>query len=379
MIFFCFDSCEKNIRSVPFLLRQLFVIFIPISISLPLHMSNTSSLVNLVATFNSVLWSFHYVILPICYILGNIGNCLNLVIFSQRSSRENSCLIYFLFASIINIFILNFGLILRILRGIWNIDPALQFLWFCKWRTYFVSNIFLIYRCTILLACVDRMCASSRSAWMRMLSRPKVAYRLIAISWVLCMIYFIPSFVFQSITYGQCIAPPGSVYATYLTISTLCQSFLIPLVMITCGLITVRHLKLMRTHVVPMNTPAADERRIVGQFVMMLLAQVATDCLTNAVYPIYLIYSVMYPAPQTAQVTATSVFLVNLSFNVYYLDYSAGFYLYTLSSPAFRRKFLHLLRRIAWLQRFLPRNQEMHHSRTLPMTTLRAQNTIALN
>jgi len=125
---------------------------------------STTSLVDLTSILNSILWSFYYVFLPICFIFGNIGNCLNLIIFSQRSSRTNSCLLYFLSASIINIFILNFSLVLRILRGVWNIDPAVQFVWFCRLRTYLINVLFLSYRCSILFVCIDRMCASSRSA-----------------------------------------------------------------------------------------------------------------------------------------------------------------------------------------------------------------------
>jgi len=290
--------------------------------------------------------------------LGNIGNCLNLIIFSQRSSRSNSCLLYFLSASIIDIFILNFGLVLRILRGIWNIDPALKFLWFCRWRTYLTSTFFLTYRCSILLACIDRMCASSRSAWMRMVSRPRIAHRLIAISWILCAIYFIPTLVFFVIVYGQCLAPPDTIYATYLTISTIVQGLFIPLAMIICGLITLRHLKLRQSHIMPVNIAVQNDRRVKSQYIIMLFLQVVTDCLCNIVYPSYLIYSLVFPALQTAEIAAISSFWINMSFNVPYINYSVGFYLYTLSSPSFRRKFIRLMSRITWFQRGIPLNQE---------------------
>ncbi len=211
-----------------------------------------------ISIFNGVLWSVHHIVLPICFILGNIGNCFNLLIFSQHSSRSNSCLLYFFSASIIDVLILNFGLVLRILRGIWNIDPTLQSLWFCRCRSYLSVTSFLIYRYSILLACIDRMCASSRSARMRMISQPKVAYRLIALVWILIGVLFIPQWVFPVIIFGQCLTPPGTTYATFSTMLALVQGAFIPLTMIVSGVITLRHLKLMKTQVTPLNPMSAE-------------------------------------------------------------------------------------------------------------------------
>ncbi|CAF1314889.1 unnamed protein product [Rotaria sp. Silwood1] len=341
-------------------------------------MSN-ASLPNLITTFNEVLWSFNYIVLPICFILGNIGNCLNLLIFSQRSSRTNSCLLYFLSSSIVNIFILNFGLLLRILRGIWNIDPALKSLWFCRWRTYLTSTFFLVYRLSILLACIDRMCASSRNAWIRMKSQPRVAYYLIAFIWILCFVYFIPALVYHTLIYGQCLAPPASIYATYLTISTLVQGLLIPSIMILCGLITFTHLKSMQKRIIPMNNNVHDERKVVSQYIIMLFIQVATDCLCNLLYSIYLICNLFFFTPQNTQIAAISSFLINMSFTLPYLNYSSGFYLHTLSSPAFRRKLLKLLTRIRWFQQCIRLYDDRHYTHTIPLVTMRIGNTTALS
>ena len=341
-------------------------------------MSNTS-LSDMVTIFNNVSWSFHYVILPICFILGNVGNCLNLILFSRRSSRSCSCLLYFLSASTINIFILNFSLVLRILRGIWSIDPTPKFLWFCRWRTYFLSNCFLIYRYSILLACVDRMCASSRSARIRRISQPKVAYRLIAGLWIFITIYYTPSLVFPVLISGQCLSPPGSTFATYATGISLAQGLFIPSAMILCGLITIRHLKLMKAQVVPLNPATADERRAVGQYLMMLFVQVAADCLGNITYPCYIVVSLIYPEVSRLQNGAISSFVLTTAVNMPHVYYSAGFYLYTLSSATFRRKFLHILRQNTWFRRFLPLHHQGQNTQTMTMITMRAGNTVAIN
>ena len=275
--------------------------------------------------------------------MGNLGNALNLLIFSQRSSRKNSCLLYFLSASVINIVILNFGLVLRILRGMWNIDPTSQSVWFCRGRTYVLSSTISIYRCSIVLACLDRMCASSRRLWLRRISEKRFARRLILANWIFHFLYFFPTWIFPTIIFGQCAtAPNDTAYATYLTVHTLTQSLFISSMMILCGLITAFHLKEMKTRVIPQNPEGRDERQVVGQFLSMLFIQVLGDLLCNILYPCYLVYTLVNPGPMTL----IHVFLVNMSFNLTYLYYSSGFYLYTLSSRSFREKLFKLFRQM---------------------------------
>ena len=172
------------------------------------------------------------------------------------------------------------------------------------------------------------MCASSRSARIRRISQPKVACRLIAGLWIFFTIYSTPSLVFPVLISGQCLSPPGSTFATYTTGISLAQGLFIPSAMILCGLITIRHLKLMKAQVVPLNPATADERRAVGQYLMMLFVQVAADCLGNITYPCYIVVSLIYPAVSRLQNGAISSFVLTTAVNMPHVYYSAGFYLY---------------------------------------------------
>ena len=341
-------------------------------------MSN-ASISSPVLIYNDVLWSFSYIILPIAFILGNIGNCMNLILFSQSSSRANSCLLYFLSASIINVYILNYSLALRILRDIWKINPDVSSLGFCRWRSYSISGSLLIYRYSILFACIDRMCASSRNARMRMISRPKIAYLIIAGIWIVVLIYVIPNAVFPVFLFGQCIAQPGSTYASYVTVMSLVQAVFILSSMVISGLITFRHLKKMNTQIVPLHSAAANERKVVGQYITMLFVQVATDFVCNVNYPMYLIATLIYPGLTGVQNGALSSFLVNLAFNITFVNYSAGFYLHTLSSTAFRRKLVHLLKLCSCFNWCLSPQREEQNTGAIAMLKRPTQNTTAVN
>lgn len=341
---------------------------------------SSTSVSDLVTLFGNISWSFNYVILPICFILGNIGNTFNLLIFSQRKSRSNSCLLYFFSASIVNIFILNFALLLRIIRGIWNIDPGVTSLWFCRWRTYVVSCFFLIYRLSILLACIDRMCASSRSAWMRHQSRPSIACRAIMLMWLACFVSFMPTLCYQTIIYGLCLTPPSTTYATFITVYSFAQAILVPLGMFVCGVITVIHLKSTRTRISPTAGETHNDRRVVSQYVAMLFVQIVTDFLCNLLYSIYLILSLVYPAPQTTYIATISSFLISMGFTLPYVNFSAAFYLHTLSSAPFRRKLIRLLQRTVCLGRWMAIDRGRQTSNMpLGLRTMPLRNTTAVN
>lgn len=244
------------------------------------------------------------------------------------------------------LYILNYALLLCILRNIWNINPDVSSLGFCRWRSYSISGSLLIYRYSILFACIDRMCASSRNARMRMINRPKVAYWIIAGIWIFVLIYLIPNGVLPVFFFGQCIAQPGSTYASYVTVMTLFQAVFILSSIVSSGLITFRHLKKRNTQTVPLNSAAANERHVAGQYVTMLSVQVVTDFFCNINYPLYLIATLINPGLTTVQNGALSSFWVNLGFDVVFLNYTSGFYLHTLSSAAFRRKLKAIMNRL---------------------------------
>ena len=326
---------------------------------------------NLIITLRSVQWHLNHIALPICFFLGNIGNGLNLIIFCQRSSRTNSCLLYFLSASIIDLFILNFLLVFRIAAEMWNINPGQTSLWFCGCRTYLINCLFLMYRSSILLACIDRMCASSKNAWIRSWSQPNIAYRMIAINCIFWSVLFLPNMLVPILVYGQCFTPQYVGFASYITVSTLAPGILLPSGMLTCGLIILIRLKLMRVRIEPGDARNNRERNVAtSQYAILLFVQVATDCSCNLLYPCYLIYTLIFPTPQTSDMATVYSFWRDLAFNLPYVNFSAAFYLYTLSSPSFRRKLITFLKKMPYIQRWLLPNDINNTGITIPMTTM---------
>ena len=334
---------------------------------------------NLTTTLRSIQWYFGRVALPTCFLLGNIGNTFNLIIFSQRSSRKNSCLLYFLFASVIDFFILNLLLVLRLVAVLWNNNPGQTSVWFCGWRTYFLNTLFLIHRSSVLLACIDRMCASSKNARIRQWSQPKIAYRMIAVSCIFWATVFIPNMVVPILAFGQCFTPPYSKFASYITASTLAPGILLPSGMLICGLVTFSHLKLMRSRVGAEAVEGNRERHVANQHVVLVFVQVLMDCLCNLLYPCYLIYTIIFPVPQATEMVSIYSFWQDMAFNLPYVNFSATFYLHTLSSPSFRRKLFQLVRKVGRFQTCCPHHDTNNTGATLSIMMTSIRDRTALN
>ncbi|UJR12677.1 hypothetical protein I4U23_016851 [Adineta vaga] len=148
-------------------------------------MSNTSSLSYW--TYNSSAINRYFPI-PLL-IFGTFGNILNILIFTRKTLRKNSCVQYLLSTSIVSILILYIGLMSRLLNG-YNLDYTSYSSILCKIR-YFIS--YLCLYCTswfITLGCFDRFCSSSTSVFLRNFCKQKIVYRAISSVIILgCLIF----------------------------------------------------------------------------------------------------------------------------------------------------------------------------------------------
>jgi hypothetical protein len=94
------------------------------------------------------------------FIIGILGNSLNVYIFSRAHLRQNTCVLCLLISSLLNLITLIFGVFLRCLIG-YNIDLTYNSSIFCKIRYYliYVSQSASLW--LIVFACIDRYLSSS--------------------------------------------------------------------------------------------------------------------------------------------------------------------------------------------------------------------------
>ena len=131
-----------------------------------------------------------YVLLFVC-IMGFVGNSLNVYIFTRPNLRQNTCVIYLLITSLLNIMTLFFGASVRCLTS-YGYDLTLKAPVFCKIRFYltYVTQSAALW--LLVFACFDRYLSSSMNIQRRRWLNREKTYRII-----LCVL------IFTSLSYTQ--------------------------------------------------------------------------------------------------------------------------------------------------------------------------------
>lgn len=146
-------------------------------------------------------------------IIGTIGCACNLLTFTSKKLRRNSCAFYFLCSSIFDFLSIIFGLLTRLAADHFGSRLQNTSQSYCKFRAYAVSAIPLIATYFVLLSAIDRCMSSSRHVRLRSFSQMVVAYRAAVIVILLGMITCSHILVSYNLR-PKCATLPGS-YAIF--------------------------------------------------------------------------------------------------------------------------------------------------------------------
>lgn len=219
-----------------------------------LHWSATSSAIN------------RYMPLPL-FIFGTFGNLLNILVFTRKTLRKNSCVQYLLASTIGSCFALYVGMMSRMLNG-YGHDYTLYSSALCKIR-YFITYLSLTTTSWFIsFGCIDRYCSSSKSVQLRSWCKTKIAVRVVS------AIVLAGSLIFLETFYCFNTGQTGTIAACY-SINVRCQVidglFLmifyttVPIcLMIVFGSLTLKNIRQSRQRIVPTSgsITAGGERRV---------------------------------------------------------------------------------------------------------------------
>ncbi|CAF4334770.1 unnamed protein product, partial [Adineta steineri] len=222
---------------------------------------------------------------------------LNIIVFSiSKKLRSSPCSLYFIFASIGYVIYLNIVALLRYLQISFNIDPSIQWSWFCKLRYYAIGFLLMLPRSYMLLAAIDRY-LMSKSGQHRF-SSYRVALKMILLTfffWMIMCVHLIIYFDIQISSTGTnriCMNSPGS-YSIFLSFySLLINGLSMPLLMTIFGLLTLRNTQQHRNQI--HNTMTLILRRRKKQewlILRMLLIQIIVNVILSLPVTIYLFYA----------------------------------------------------------------------------------------
>jgi len=281
---------------------------------------------------------------PIIIAFGIIGNLLNIAVLTRSVLLKHTCSYYFLALAFTNLFVSSFIITTDYLAVGYQIDLSTTSLISCKFIRYASNTSALLSTNFLVLASIDRYCASSSNANRRKFSSLKFARW--AIIFVLCFfgLLHINSLILFDLektqTKLQCSISTDTLYKQIYTITEFSIFALIaPCLMTIFGLMTIYNTKQLR--VLPIET--SRYRRTESQLVIMLLFQVGTYILLNIpICIIYVLNLLPYIFIDTSELNFISIIFRLLN----YLSYTTNFFLYVFSSRLYREELIRLMKKI---------------------------------
>jgi len=284
--------------------------------------------------------------MSIFLILGVVGNIINIYMFTRKGFCRNSCCLYLLAASIVNVFIVSWG-IFPSLYNLNNIDPDTYSFIYCKLRLYTIHTLLMINRSFIVFACADRYALCSRSVQLRSFCQPKIAIRMIIGSILVWPFLTIHIPILQHFNGNKCFMsePYVLIYGLY---STMAAGTLPPLLMTIFSILTIRHHHELRTR---LRITGINNKRN-HTLVIMLSSEVIVYIVTTSLYPTITLYRAITNGQKKSTESLQIENFVNFlggSFLIY-LNSASVFYIFFIVSKTFRKEcklaFIYLIKNI---------------------------------
>jgi hypothetical protein len=282
-------------------------------------------------------------IVPIIMFIGIIGNSLNITVLTRPVLYNHACSRYFLALSCNNLFFTSVMLTYRLLADGYQRDVTKVSLLSCKLVTYIFQVSLLLSAYFIVLASIDRYCASSTNVHLRKFSNVKITRWMILFIIIIIMLFYINTVLLVDLrltdTFGCHIRGDTIYKQVYPIIQVVLFTIIAPGLMALFGIMTIYNAK--RVHVIP--TALSRYRRTENQLAGMLLLQVGTHIVL--VLPTAATYLMLdLPNP----IESTSAFYLARMVTQYflYLSFATPFFLYVISARTYRKELVQLLCRI---------------------------------
>ncbi|UJR29689.1 hypothetical protein I4U23_017237 [Adineta vaga] len=294
---------------------------------------------------------------PVSLTLGNIGNFFIIVVFCRKKHRRNPCSLYLLAAAVFSIIGINWGIGSNMYALYQPPDPFIQSLFLCRFRGYILQTSSLLYKCMILLGCVDRFALTSPRAGIRAFSKPKFALKMIGGFILFGLLISIHLPINQTILNNRCL--PSGTYGFFFSIYQVCIfGVILPISQIFFSFLIVKNLKLVRVRIQPMPATDSIPQNILTRhditLIKLILTEIILGILLTTLYPISLLYSILTSNllnKSTDRIAIESFMSFLALIILFYLNYCITFYIYLAISKPFRQEIKQMiLKIIKWLE-----------------------------
>ncbi|CAF3748801.1 unnamed protein product [Adineta steineri] len=335
--------------------------------------NNNTTTVNFIQTSKSLSDDLNFIsqniliYLPLIFLIfGLIGFIGNVFTYLQPQLRSNTCCIYSLCGSFIDITDLcinSFPSYLAAKYGItipWYLSSAL-----CKFNIFilvFLPHLSINFLCT---AIIDRFAITcDHTSSIRRITHLRIVPWMIGLTVLTSGLFSLYAPVNYDLISGYlCISTQPMVTSiSYIILIGLIS----PIIMIIFVLLTYRNVRRSRGRVGEVNRTRGQNLR--NQFIVTIFAQILITSFIALQWIIIFTYSTFAPIYTETPVDLSIIFFVfSLSNNLYYLNNVKAFYITILTSRVFRKAFVGGLNNL--FRRYI--RQQMNVSMVNPFTQTR--------
>jgi hypothetical protein len=292
----------------------------------------------------------------IILVVGNIGCICNLITFTAKRLRRNSCGWYFLMSALFDFTVINFGLFTKLASEQYGSTLQNTNLAWCRIRTYLTWVLPSIATGYLVLASIDRCLSTSTNTRLRSFSQLKVAYRMTYVPIILYtlttshqLFYFIVP---------ECVPLPGT-YSLFLSLYSILWTSLIPQsAILIFGFMTYHNIRKSRQHLVLAIIQLVNQRRnrTDSQMITITLVQVLCSSILLNIRTAYYSYNrLTIGITKDEYRQAVEALFLQISNYIFFINFSKSFFVNTLSSKLFRKVFKDRYRQITpWKVRIQP-------------------------
>jgi len=244
----------------------------------------------------TILYLCKYIV-PIFYILGNIGNILSALIFSKKSWRKNVCVFYFNICLFLNSVWINIYVLGSIFIYGYNINLLNSNVGLCK-LFFYVADVFSTLLPAILIsASVDRLLISSQNVDTRLYSSKRLAYLSVSISTIFWMVFNIHLLIKVNIqelypNVFYCFYDFSHIYLQFLSYSSFIITFLYCLIMVILLIFAFKNVQRIRSIPRQQRQQIRSMTKKDFQLLRCLFVQDILYIISNIFLNIYYVYAV---------------------------------------------------------------------------------------
>jgi hypothetical protein len=288
------------------------------------------------------------IFVPIIIVTGIISNLLNIILLTRPALNHHACSLYFLALAITNLFYSSFLLIYNLLADGYQVDVAKYSIFCCKFISYLLNlcpNLSVYF---IVLASIDRYCASSINVQRRRFNDLRTTRWAIGILILIFSIIFIGALIAFDISHNglsQCTIRSDILFnQIFLILDLILYVIIAPVLIIFFGFLTIYNTKQLR--LLPVRI--SRYRRTEYQLSRMLILQVGTHVILTLPFCIAFFMLILPISLRFTIKFASAYVICKLPF---YLSTTTAFFLYILSARVYRDELIRLYNTIFQLRR----------------------------